>query len=133
MIVKSIGHIGIAAKNWKEVTEFFTENFGAEVISQTNEESQKLISTMVKLGDSCLEIMESTSPDGVVAKYIKKKGEGFHHFSLSVCNIESLLESLQSKGIRIVGKDLSDPKIKFAFVNPKDTHGILIELVEYCD
>lgn len=133
MIVKSIGHIGIAAKNWKEVTKFFTENFGAEVISQANEENQKLISTMVKLGDGCLEIMESTSSDGVIAKYIEKKGEGFHHFSLSVCNIESLLKSLQGKGIRIVGKDLSDPKVKFAFINPKDAHGILIELVEYCD
>ena len=132
MIVKSIGHIGIAANNCKEVAGFFEENFGAKVISQTNEESQKLISTMVKLGDGCLEIMESTSPDGVVAKYIEKKGEGFHHFSLSVCNIESLLKSLQGKGIRIVGKDLSDPKAKFAFINPKDAHGILIELVEYC-
>ncbi len=132
MKVNEVGHIGIAASNAEHTIAFFTEKLGGTLLQKTPVPEQKLISAMVQLGNTRLEIMESTEPDGVVGRYIAKKGEGIHHLSLTVENIVELIESLERDGIHVLGKQLSSPEVKYAFVAPQDTGGILLELVEFC-
>lgn len=132
MKVNEVGHIGIAASNADHTIAFFTEKLGGTLLSKTPVPDQKLISAMVQLGNTCLEIMESTEADGVVSRFIAKRGEGIHHISLTVENIAGLIESLEKDGIHILGRQLDSDEVKFAFIPPQETGGILLELVEFC-
>jgi len=131
MKVSEVGHIGIAASSADKSIAFFTEKLGGTLLHKELVPDQKMVSAMVQLGNNRLEIMESTQPDGVVAKFIAKKGEGIHHISLTVENIVELIRSLEADGIRVLGKQLESSEVKFAFIAPSDTGGILIELVEF--
>lgn len=130
MEVKKIGHIGIAAKDAKTVVEFFTKNLGGVLISSKEEADQQLISHMVDFGNSCLEIMETTVPEGVIGKFIEKRGAGLHHISLKVSGIEEFAAKLEADGVRIVGKNFEDPALKYMFLDPRSTGGVLVEMVE---
>ena len=131
MNIEGIGHVGIAASNLDKTVAFFTENLGGELVSKEPVIDQKLISAMIKLGDNYLEIMESTAEDGVVSKFIVKIGEGIHHISLKIKDIVGLVNSLEEKGVSVIGKQLTSPEVKIAFINPRSAYGVLIELVEY--
>ncbi|PKM90476.1 MAG: methylmalonyl-CoA epimerase [Firmicutes bacterium HGW-Firmicutes-12] len=131
MNIEGISHIGIAASKLDETVSFFTEILGGELVSREWVDDQKLISAMVKLGDDCIEIMESTDRDGIISKYIAKKGEGIHHISLRVKDIVGLIGTLEKKGICVIGKQLNSSEIKMAFISPRSAFGILIELVEF--
>ena len=131
MNVKRICHVGIAASNLDETVAFFTKTLGGELVSKERVSEHKLISAMVKLGDNHLEIMESTDPDGVINKFIAKKGEGIHHISLEVKDIVKLIDLLEGKGVSVIGKQLTSPEVKVAFISPGSAHGVLIELVEF--
>lgn len=132
MIVSEVGHIGIASSNADQTIAFFTEKLGGTLLLKAPVPSQKLVSAMVRLGNIQLEVMESTQPDGVVAKFIAKKGEGLHHLSLTVENIVQLIADLEADGIHVLGKHLDSGGVKYAFIAPQDSGGILLELVELC-
>ncbi len=129
MAVKKIDHVGVAVKSGDDIVSFFEEKFGAKLVSKKMEETQKLVSYMVQLGDSTFEFMESTDPEGVIAKFIESKGEGIHHLSLQVDDLEATVKALSEKGIKIIGKQIEEDR-KFAFIHPKSAHGVLIELME---
>lgn len=128
--VKKISHVGVAVENVDRAISLLRDCFGAKLAFKKTIPTQRQISAMVSLGEATFELMEPTEPDSVVAKFIKSRGEGLHHVSIEVEDINELVESLEAKGIKVVGKLLEGPGPKFAFVHPKGMLGILIELVE---
>ena len=130
MIVK-INHIGIAVKSIEEAARPYAEALGLNVKEIEVVEDQKVRVAVIPVGDSRIELLESTDPEGPIGKYISSRGEGLHHLALEVSDIESALETLEKAGMPLVDKK---PRIgagnnKIAFLHPKGTKA-LIELVE---
>ena len=127
-----IDHIGIAVNSIEEALKLYTDVLGLEVSGMETVEEQKVKTVILPVGESKIELLESTSPDGAIAKYIEKRGEGMHHLALRVDNIQQALETLKAKGIRLIDekprKGVENTNI--AFLHPKGTK-ILLELVEH--
>jgi len=105
----------------------FKRGEGAETV-----EAQKVTTAFFPVGESEVELLESTSPDGPVAKFIEKRGQGFQHVAFRVADIEEALKELKEKGIQLIDQE---PRIgaggaKIAFLHPKATGGVLVELCE---
>jgi len=130
--ISKIDHIGVAVKNLDESLKLYTDILGLEVISKEVVKEQKVKVVFVSIGDSEIEFLESTDCDGAITKYIEKRGEGIHHIALKVENIEKSLELIREKGIRLIDEKVrcGANKSKIAFLHPKSTNGVLIELVE---
>jgi len=129
--IKRIAHIGIACKDSNEVKKLYVENLGLEV---TREEMQGEIKiSFVPVGETNVELTQSTTEDGLIAKFVNKRGEGIHHIAFEVEDIDSALEELKAKGLQLVDEKARPGAhdARIAFVHPKGTHGVLIELVEY--
>lgn len=131
-MLKKIDHIGIAVKCLGDAGKLYKEvlQLSASDIESVAEQKVKVLS--FKIGESTIELLEATSDDSAIAKFIEKKGEGIHHIAFSVDNIEKLLVELENKGVSLIDKT---PRIgahnkKIAFLHPKSTGGILIELCE---
>ena len=132
MKVLKVDHIGIAVSNLEESLKFYTEVLGLKSEGTEVVEEQKVKVAFLPCGDSEIELLESTSPDGPIAKFIEKNGEGIQHIALRVENIEEALAELKEKGVRLI-----DEKPRYgaggasiAFVHPKATKGVLLELSE---
>ncbi len=130
MVIK-IDHIGIAVNSIEEAVKLYTEVLGLEVSRMETVEEQKVRTAIISVGESKIELLESTSPEGTIAKFIEKRGEGIHHLALGVSNIEDALETLKAKGIPLIDekprKGIENTRI--AFLHPKGAK-ILLELVE---
>ncbi|MFH1775466.1 MAG: methylmalonyl-CoA epimerase [Chloroflexota bacterium] len=129
-----IDHIGVAVRDVAEAMKPYALILGLdpEHIETEIVEEQKAKAALIPVGNSRIELIESTSPEGVIAKYIEKKGEGIHHIALEVDDVKAALEALKSKDIPLVD---NEPRTgvggsKVAFLHPKATK-ILIELVEH--
>lgn len=127
-------HIGIAVKNLEEAIKIY-EAFGLQVDSIEVVKEQKVTTAFIPCGSVNLELLEAIGNEGPVAKFIEKRGEGIHHISLRVKNIEASLDKLKEKGIRLVDETprKGAHNSKIAFIHPKATKGVLIELVEKAD
>lgn len=132
MKVLKVDHIGIAVKNLDETLKFYTEALGLEVHGTETVEEQKVKVAFLPLGDTEVELLESTSPDGPIAKYIEKKGEGIQHLAFKVENIEEAIEYMKEKGFRMIDEKprYGAGGAKIAFMHPKSSHGVLVELSE---
>jgi len=130
-MVAKIDHIGIAVNSIEEAVKLYTDILGLEVSKMETVEEQKVRTAIIPVGESKIELLESTSPEGTIAKFIEKRGEGIHHLALGVSNIEDALETLKEKGIPLIDekprKGVDNTRI--AFLHPKGTK-ILLELVE---
>jgi len=130
-MVAKIDHIGIAVNSIEEAVKLYTDILGLEVSGMEIVEEQKVRTAIIPVGESKIELLESTSPEGTIAKFIEKRGEGIHHLALGVSNIEDALETLKEKGIPLIDekprKGVENTRI--AFLHPKGTK-ILLELVE---
>ena len=131
MVVK-IDHIGIAVNNVDDAVKLYSEALGLKVKEIETVEEQKVRVAMIPVGESRIELLESTDPEGPIAKFIEKRGEGMHHLALEVSNIQGMLETLKGKGIPLIDEK---PRIgagdsQVAFLHPKGTK-VLIELVEH--
>ncbi len=129
--IKGLVHVGVASADGLQTAKFFSENFGGEVLFRDEFPEQGQISTMVQVGPCALEIMEPLGDQGVVSKYLEKKGPGLHHISIQVTGIKELADELEAKGIQLIGKQFEDPAVHYMFISPKSTGGILIEIVEH--
>ncbi len=132
MKILKIDHIGVAVKSIDESNSFWKDILGLEFEGADTVEEQKVTTAFYPVGDSEIELLESTSPDGPVAKYIDKKGEGMQHIAFRVENIEEALAELKEKGIRLIDET---PRIgaggaQIAFLHPKATNGVLVELCQ---
>ena len=128
-MVMKINHIGIVVKNIDEVVAFLKGAFGAEETSRHEYPELNHISALVQIGDSCLEIMEPSSPDGIISKFLETKGGGLHHISLLCKDVETLSKKLETQGLQVIGRTSEGP-FKLAFLHPKTSKGILFELSE---
>jgi len=131
-MIKKIDHIGIVVKSIEKASELFSNILGLKVGGEELIEEQKVKVAFLPLGDSELELLESTSPDGPIARFIKKKGEGIQHIAFRVDNLEKALEKLKEEGVRLIDEKprYGAGGAKIAFLHPKSTNGILIELSE---
>ncbi|MBP7254763.1 MAG: methylmalonyl-CoA epimerase [Negativicutes bacterium] len=130
--VGRVDHIGIAVKDIEQAKKFYTEFLGMKALGEEVVEEQKVKVCFIPCGDSEIELLESTSPDGPIAKHIEKKGEGIQHIALRVDNIEAAIADLMAKGVRMIDEKprYGAGGAKIAFVHPKSTGGILLEISE---
>lgn len=131
-MVKNVDHIGIAVKSIDETLKFYREVLGLEVEGVEVVEEQKVKVAFLPIGDTEIELLESTDPEGPIAKFIEKKGEGIQHIAFRVDNIEEALEQMKEKGIRLIDEKprYGAGGAKIAFLHPKSTYGVLVELSE---
>ena len=132
MKIKHIDHIGIAVNSIEEGKKFFTDILGLKLQKTEIIEEQKVKTGFFPITDSELELLESTSPDGPVAKYIASRGEGVQHIAFRVENIDEALKELKEKGVRLIDQEPRKGAggAKIAFIHPKESHGVLVELYE---
>ena len=131
MKILKIDHIGIAVKNLAESSRLY-EILGIPRAGVEEVAEQKVEVSFFPVGDSEIELLESTEPSGPIAKYIEKNGEGIQHMALRVDDLEAALAELKAKGIRLIDEKprYGAGGAKIAFVHPKSTGGILLELCE---
>ena len=132
MKVLKIDHLGIAVNSIDEAKKLFHDILGLKFEGTETVEEQKVTTAFFPVGDSEVELLESTAPDGPIAKYLEKRGEGIQHIAFRVDNLEEALAELKEKGIRLIDEKprMGAGGAKIAFLHPKSTHGVLIELSE---
>jgi methylmalonyl-CoA/ethylmalonyl-CoA epimerase len=131
-MIEKIDHIGIAVRSIEKTSELLNNILGLKVAAEEIVEEQKVKVAFLPLGDSELELLESTSAEGPIARFIEKKGEGIQHIAFRVNNIEEVLEKLKKGGVRLIDEKprYGAGGAKIAFLHPKSTNGILVELCE---
>lgn len=131
MVVK-VDHIGIAVKDLKKALKFYEEILGLKCEDTEVVQDQKVKVAFLPIGDTEVELLESTEVNGPIAKYIEKRGEGIQHIAYRVDNIEKAIEEMKEKGIRMIDEKprYGAGGAKIAFAHPKDTYGVLVELCE---
>ena len=130
--MKKIEHIGIAVKNLEESTSLFTKLLGKPHYKIEEVLSESVKTSFFKSGPNKIELLEATKKDSPIAKFIEKKGEGIHHIAFAVTDIKSEIERLRSEGFTVLNntpKKGADNKL-VAFLHPKTTNGVLIELCQ---
>ena len=132
MKILKIDHLGIAVNSMDDGKKLWTDILGLKLEGSETVAEQKVTTAFFPVGDSEVELLVSTSPDGPIAKFIEKKGAGFQHVAFRVENIEAALAELTEKGVALIDKT---PRIgaggaKIAFLHPKATGGVLVELCE---
>ena len=132
MKVLKIDHLGIAVNSIEEAKKLFHNILGLKFEGTETVQEQKVTTAFFPVGDSEVELLESTSPEGPIAKYLEKRGEGIQHIAFRVENLEEALAELKEKGIRLIDEKPRKGAggAKIAFLHPKSTHGVLIELSE---
>ena len=131
MKILKIDHIGIAVKSLAESSKLY-ELLGIKSTATEEVAEQKVKVAFFPVGDSEVELLESTAPDGPIARYIEKNGEGMQHLALRVDDLEAALAELKAKGVRLIDEKprYGAGGAKIAFIHPKSTGGILLELSE---
>jgi methylmalonyl-CoA/ethylmalonyl-CoA epimerase len=127
-----IEHLGIATKAIDESVKFWRDALGLEVVLTEEVEEQKVRVAMLPLGESRIELLEPTSEDSPIAKFLEKRGPGIHHIAVRVPDIRASLASLKERGVRLIDET---PRVGaggclVAFIHPSTTNGVLLELVE---
>ena len=135
MKIKKIDHLGIAVSSIDSGKKFWQDIMGLELEGTETVEEQKVTTAFMPVGESEVELLESTSPDGPVAKYIEKKGAGLQHVACRVDNIDEALAELKEKGVKLIDQTPRNGAggARIAFLHPKATGGILVELCERND
>lgn len=129
-MIKKIAHIGVAVKNIEEAEKFYEEVLSLKI--HDREQLGEIKASFIPVGDTAIELLQSTTQEGVISKFIEKRGEGVHHIAYQVENIDQALADLKAKGIPLIDQQArrGAHHSRVAFLNPKGTYGILIELVE---
>jgi methylmalonyl-CoA/ethylmalonyl-CoA epimerase len=132
MKIIKVDHIGVAVNSIESSLKFFAGTLGLKLEGQETVAEQKVTTAFMPVGDTEVELLQSTAPDGPIAGFIEKKGEGVQHIAFLVDNIEAALKELEAKGIRLIDKvpRMGAGGKKIAFVHPKDTYGVLVELCQ---
>jgi len=127
-----INHLGIATKGIDDALKFWSDALGLENVHTEIVEDQKVKVAMLPIGESRIELLEPTSEDSPISKFLEKRGGGIHHIAVEVDNIEAALAKLKSQGMRLIDEE---PRIGaegclVAFVHPSASNGVLLELVQ---
>ncbi|MBB6460857.1 methylmalonyl-CoA epimerase [Flammeovirga kamogawensis] len=132
MNITHIEHIGVAVENLEESIKYYEEVLGLKCYAIEEVAEQKVKTAFFKVGDTKIELLESTAEDGPIGKFIAKKGPGMHHMAFAVKDIEANLKDAEEKGVRLLDKTPRSGAegLDIAFLHPKSTHGVLTELCE---
>ncbi len=132
MKILKVDHIGIAVSSIDEVKKLYTDILGIEHAGNETVAEQKVTTAFFPVGETELEFLESTAPDGPIGKFIEAKGQGVQHIAFRVDNLEKALEELKAKGIRLIDEKPRKGAggARIAFLHPKSTFGVLVELSE---
>ena len=125
-----IEHIGIAVENLSESIKYYEEVLGMKCYAIEEVVDQKVKTAFFLVGQTKIELLESTSPDGPIGKFIEKKGQGIHHIAFAVPNADQALKQAEEKGVQLVDKvsRKGAEGLKIGFLHPKSTQGVLTEL-----
>ncbi|HEY1262793.1 MAG TPA: methylmalonyl-CoA epimerase [Terriglobales bacterium] len=129
--VPRIDHLGIAVKSLSAAKGIY-ESLGLAISPEEAVEGEKVRVVMIPVGDTRFELLEPTSPDSVIAKFVAKRGEGLHHVSLRVPNLAAAVEKLKKEGVRLVSDEIKTGAggHRYIFIHPSSAGGVLLELVE---
>lgn len=132
MEISHIEHIGIAVKSLDESIPYYENILGFKCYAIEEVKEQKVRTAFFMAGQTKIELLESTDPEGPVGKFIEKKGEGIHHIAFATKNLESALSEAESKGIQLIDKTprKGAEGLDIAFLHPRSTFGVLTELCE---
>lgn len=131
-MIKKIEHLGIAVKDINASNELFAKLFGKQPYKLEDVESEGVKTSFFMIGESKIELLEATNSDSSIAKFIEKKGEGIHHIAFEVDDIDAEIARLKNEGFELIQttpKDGADNK-RIAFLHPKSTNGVLVELCQ---
>lgn len=131
-MIQKIEHIGIAVKDIKKATETYTKLFNQSPYKTETVESENVITTFFKTGENKIELLEATSEESAIHKFIEKKGEGIHHIAFDVDDIYAEMERLSKEGFIVLNEEPkkgADNKL-VCFLHPKSVNGVLIELCQ---
>ena len=132
MNLTHIEHIGIAVKSLDDAIPFWEKQLGMKCYSIEEVKEQKVRTAFFKIGQSKIELLESTDPEGPIGKFIEKKGEGVQHIAFAVDGLQANLDELAGKGVQLIDKAprKGAEGLNIAFLHPKSTAGVLMELCE---
>jgi methylmalonyl-CoA/ethylmalonyl-CoA epimerase len=127
-----IEHIGIAVKDLEVAIKYYETVFGLECYAVEEVKEQKVKTAFFMIGQTKIELLESTDPEGPIGKFIEKKGEGIHHLAFAVTNLENALAETEANGVQLIDKNprKGAEGLDIAFLHPKSTFGVLTELCE---
>jgi methylmalonyl-CoA epimerase len=131
-IFKRLDHVSIGVHDLEAAQRLFVDVFGGEPLKDVGlNESEGFRWFTFKLGGKKLELVSPTAAgEGGVGRYLAKHGEGFHHISISVENLDKAIRYFQSHGIRVLGANVDDPNWKHCYLHPQDVHGVLVQVFE---
>ena len=132
MDLSHIEHLGIAVKSIQEALPFFEETLGLKCYNIEEVADQKVRTAFLKIGETKLELLEPTSEDSPIAKFLEKRGEGIHHIAFATPDAGVALSEAREKGVQLIDKQprRGAEGLNICFLHPKSTHGLLLEL---CD
>lgn len=132
MVPTHIEHIGIAVESLEQAIPFYETAFGLKCYSIEEVKDQKVRTAFFKVGQTKIELLESTDPEGPIGKFLEKKGQGLHHIAFAVEGLQERLEELEQKDVKLI--DATPRKgaegLNIAFLHPRSTFGVLTELCE---
>ncbi len=131
-MVKNLEHIGIAVKDLKAANELYEKLLGTPHYKTEAVESEHVLTSFFKTGEAKIELLEATSPDSAIAKFIEKRGEGIHHIAFEVEDILAEMQRLEAEGFTLLNKEPkrgADNKL-VCFIHPKSANGVLVELCQ---
>jgi len=125
-----IEHIGIAVSNLQESIEYYEKVLGLECYAIEEVKDQKVKTAFFQVGDTKIELLESTDPEGPIGKFVAKKGPGMHHMAFAVADTDQALKEAEEKGVRLIDKKSRKGAegLSIGFLHPKSTGGVLTEL-----
>ena len=131
-MIKGIDHIGIAVKSIDEAKKFWIDTLGLKLSHTEEVPDQKARVAFLTAGGTTIELIEPTSPDSPIHRFIEKRGEGLHHLTLQTDNLAERLKKLKSANVGLIDEQprLGAGGAKIAFLHPKSAHGVLVELCE---
>jgi methylmalonyl-CoA epimerase len=130
-MLKKIDHIAVAVSSIDDALKVFGDVFGLKAEHIEEIPDQKVKAATVRIGDVNIEFIEPTDPESGVAKFVEKKGEGIHHIAVEVADIDAELKALENRGVALIDKQARKGLAgKIAFLHPKSTKGVLMELVQ---
>ena len=130
-IARHINHVGIAVRDIEETLALYRDLFGVDGAEVEDQEDQGVRGALVTVGGSQLEFLQPTDPEGTVARFIERRGEGLHHICFEVEGLQDKLDRLDAEGVRLIDKTPREGLSgMIAFLHPRSTQGVLIELVD---
>lgn len=132
MNITHIEHIGIAVKSLEESIAYYEGVLGLKCYAVEEVKEQRVKTAFFMVGQTKIELLESTDPEGPVGRFLEKKGEGVHHIAYATKGLEEALVQMQEKGVTLIDKEprKGAEGLSIAFLHPKSTHGVLTELCE---